>query len=70
MVAQRIRSITLAALLAGAATLSLTGCPEKEGPAEKLGEAVDEAAEKAGDAIDPKGPAEKAGRAVDKALED
>ncbi len=49
-------------------TLSLgTGCQEK-GPAEKAGRAVDRAAEKARDAVDPAGPVEKAGRTVDGAV--
>jgi hypothetical protein len=44
------------------------GCDEKKGPAEQTGEKVDNAVQKAKDAIDPPGPAEKAGRAVDKAV--
>ena len=46
-----------------------TGCDDKKkGPAEQTGEKVDNAVQKAKDAIDPPGPAEKAGRAVDKAV--
>jgi predicted small lipoprotein YifL len=57
---------TLPALLL--ALSIVTGCQEK-GPAEKAGQAVDRAAEKARDAVDPAGPVEKAGRAVDKAVD-
>lgn len=48
--------------------LVTTGCDDKKGPAEQTGQAVDNAAQKAKDAIDPPGPLEKAGRAVDKAV--
>jgi hypothetical protein len=48
--------------------LGLYGCPERDGPAENAGEKLDNAAEKIGDALDPKGPAEKAGEEVDEAL--
>jgi hypothetical protein len=47
---------------------AVTGCDEKKGPAEKTGQAVDNAGQSIKDAIDPPGPAEKAGRAVDKAV--
>lgn len=41
----RKRTIALSLLLALGAATGLTACPEKkEGPAEKVGEAVDEAA--------------------------
>jgi hypothetical protein len=56
--------VTFAAFLA----LGLTGCPERDGPAERAGEKLDDAAEKVGDALDPKGPAEEAGEKVDEAL--
>lgn len=45
----------------------LTSCREK-GPGEKVGESIDNAAEKMKDAVEPKGPVEKAGEKVDKAL--
>ncbi|MBI4515520.1 MAG: hypothetical protein HY699_06870 [Deltaproteobacteria bacterium] len=54
--------------LALAVTLGLAGCPDK-GPAEKVGEAIDNAKDKVSDTLDPKGPVEKAGRAVDRATE-
>lgn len=44
------------------------GCAP-EGPAERAGKSVDQAAENARDAINPTGPAEKAGEKVDQAVE-
>ena len=55
------------ALLVGVAVSVSTGCQEK-GPAEKAGQAIDRAAEKAKDAVHPPGPVEKAGREVDKTI--
>lgn len=49
------------------ALATLPSCKEK-GPAEKVGEKVDKAAEKVKDAVDPKGPVEKAGEKIDNAL--
>lgn len=45
----------------------MTSCREK-GPAEKVGESIDKAAEDVKDAVNPKGPVEKAGEKVDDAL--
>ena len=60
-----------ATLLMSACLLSviapMTSCREK-GPAEKVGESIDRAADDIKDAVDPKGPVEKAGEKVDKAL--
>jgi len=42
-------------------------CKEK-GPAEKMGESIDEAVEGMKDAVDEKSPMEKAGEKIDKAL--
>jgi hypothetical protein len=47
--------------------LVLFGGCETKGPAEKVGEAVDRAADRAAEAVDPSGPAEKAGEAIDRA---
>ena len=58
----------LATGLALAATLCLVGCPKK-GATQKAGEAIDNAADKVSDTVNPKGPAEKAGRAIDRATE-
>jgi hypothetical protein len=48
--------------------LGLSAC-EQEGPAERAGEKVDAAAERAKEAVDPKGPAERAGEEADEAME-
>jgi predicted small secreted protein len=45
----------------------LAGC-ENQGPAEKAGENIDNAARKVKDAVTPAGPMEKAGEKVDKAV--
>jgi hypothetical protein len=52
--------------LALSASLSLVSC-EKKGPAEKMGEKLDEAVKSVEEAVDSKRPAEKIGEAVDKA---
>lgn len=44
------QAVALAVLLA--AGLALTGCPERDGPAERAGEEVDEAVDDMKDAID------------------
>lgn len=55
----------------GAAVLvfGLSAC-EPEGDAERAGERIDDAAEKANEALDPKGPAERAGEKMDEATEE
>lgn len=58
---------TTLTLLTLTAILTLVSC-EKKGPAEKIGEKVDEAVESVEEAVDPKGPAEKVGEAIDKAV--
>ena len=64
-----LRTVVLTAFLV-AGTVVLTGC-ERDGPAEELGEKIDDAAGKARDAVDPpKGPLEKAGRKIDRAVDD
>jgi hypothetical protein len=61
--------LLVTALLLGGA-LSVTGC-DRDGPAEQVGEKIDDAAEKARDTVDPpKGPLEKAGRKIDRAVND
>ena len=45
----------------------LVGC-EAEGPAEKAGKGIDNAAQKVKDTVSPPGPMEKAGEKVDKAI--
>lgn len=48
--------------------LGLSAC-EQEGPAERAGEKVDAAAERAKEAVDPQGPAERAGEKADETME-
>lgn len=48
--------------------LAVFAWPKHQGPAERAGEAIDNAAQSAKDAVDPPGPMEKAGRAVDEAV--
>ncbi|MBE0626960.1 MAG: hypothetical protein IH606_19335 [Burkholderiales bacterium] len=45
----------LIATLMSALILGLTGCPQKEGPAEKAGKSVDNAMEKAGEKMEQAG---------------
>jgi hypothetical protein len=61
------RKLALVVVL-GLGTLGLAAC-DNDGPAEQTGEKVDNAIERAGDAINPQGPAERAGEAVDDATE-
>ena len=63
------RRIVAMVLEACAATLTFTACPDKKGPAEKAGEAVDNGVDKLKDAVTPDGPAEKLGKKIDKATE-
>lgn len=55
-------------LLAIGTFLTLVSC-EKKGPAEKVGEEIDEVVKSVEDAVDPKGPGEKVGEAIDKAVD-
>jgi hypothetical protein len=61
-------AIILSAALAMATIGFASGCDD--GPAEDIGEEIDEAAQKAKDKLDPPGPAEKAGRKMDEVLDD
>jgi len=47
----------------------LSAC-EPEGDAERAGERIDDAAEKAAEAVNPEGPAERAGEKIDEATEE
>jgi hypothetical protein len=58
----------IATLVTGGALVSV-GC-ERQGPAERAGQAIDRVADEAKDKHDPTGPAEKAGKTVDRAVED
>lgn len=46
----------------------LSAC-EPEGDAERAGERIDDAAERAAEAVEPEGPAERAGEKMDQAVE-
>jgi hypothetical protein len=46
--------VMIAAVM-GALILGLSGCPQKEGPAEKAGKSVDQAMDKAGEKIEEAG---------------
>lgn len=59
----RLVSNLIFSLAALGACLSLSGCPDKDGPAERAGEKIDEAAEKVGDGV--KNAADKVEDAVD-----
>jgi hypothetical protein len=45
--------------------LVLVGCEKEEGPAEKMGNKVDQAVENLAERVDSQGPAEKAGEQID-----
>jgi hypothetical protein len=47
----------------------LSSC-EREGPAERTGEKIDESVNKMKEKLDPSGPAEKAGKKIDDAVDD
>ena len=51
-----------------AIVLGLGACEDK-GPAESAGQKIDQAVEKAKEAVDPQGPAERAGENIDEAVE-
>lgn len=45
------------------------GACKQEGPAERTGREIDEAAEKLGEAVEKKGPLERAGESMDNAVD-
>jgi hypothetical protein len=61
-----VHKILLASL--PAIVLGLGAC-ENKGPAESAGQTIDQAVEKAKEAVDPQGPAERAGEKIDEAVE-
>jgi len=61
-----VHKIILASL--PAIVLGLGAC-EDQGPAESAGQEIDQAVEKAKEAVDPQGPAERAGENIDEADE-
>lgn len=50
-------------------TVFLASCEEDKGPAEKVGQQVDEAVKKMAEQVDSEGPAEKAGERIDQAVD-
>lgn len=64
-----IKNRSLTSLSVMVLVFGLGGCDPREGPAERAGERIDEAAERAGEALDPQGPAERAGEQIDQAME-
>jgi len=61
-------SLLLGILLGVGATV-FWAC-SKKGPAEKVGEKLDNTGEKIHDALTPEGPVQKAGKKVDKVIKD
>jgi hypothetical protein len=62
-----MRAFTFMAV--AALPLVLGACWESEGPAERAGRQLDNAAQELRDRVDPpSGPAERAGRAIDRAV--
>lgn len=53
---------------AGLVVMALGGYKE-EGPAERAGKEIDEAAERLGEALEKEGPVERAGEKIDEAIE-
>lgn len=67
MITRNAKLAALGLLLAPLVGLGV-GC-ESQGPAERAGERIDNAAKDVKDAVDPRGPVEKAGAAVDNAAD-
>jgi len=63
------RRVVAASFVALAAGLTLTACPERQGPAEDAGEAIDDTVDDMKDAVDPDGPAENMGEKLDDATD-
>ncbi|MDQ3580923.1 MAG: Rv0909 family putative TA system antitoxin [Pseudomonadota bacterium] len=61
-----VHKILLASL--PAIVLGLGACEDK-GTAESAGQEIDQAVEKAKEAVDPQGPAERAGEKIDESVE-
>ncbi len=66
---------SIALIFAGFLMLAISGCEKEEGPIEKAGKSLDQAAEgvkdsyeDAKDTVLDKGPAEKAGESIDEAV--
>lgn len=66
---QKINAILGTVAVSLGLALGLAGCPEEQGPMEKTGEAMDEAAEEVEEVFDDD-PLENAGEKVDEAAEE
>jgi len=64
----RIYKGLAATVCIGFVVISLGAC-KPEGPAERTGRKIDEAAEKLGEAVEKKGPLERAGEKMDNAVD-
>ena len=64
---QKISRSVIAALMLGALVAGLSGCQKKEGPAERAGKAIDNAAEKTEQQVEK--TMEKAGEKMEEAGE-
>lgn len=64
----RMKRTTIALALTAALAVTFSGC-RKKGPAEELGEKIDDAVKDLKESVEKDGPAEKAGESVDKLLD-
>ena len=60
----------LAVMVCMGSVVVVLGACKQEGPAERTGRKIDEAAEKLGEAVEKKGPLERAGENMDNAVDD
>jgi hypothetical protein len=60
----------LAVMVCTGFVVVVLGACEQEGPAERTGRKIDEAAEKLGEAVEKKGPLERAGENMDNVVND
>jgi hypothetical protein len=59
----------LAVMMCTGFVVMILGACKQEGPAERTGRKIDEAAEKLGEAVEKKGPMERAGESMDNAVD-
>lgn len=63
-----MKKTTTALVLSAALTMAFSAC-QKKGPAEKLGEKIDDAVKDVKESVEKDGPMEKAGESVDELLD-